>query len=776
MKRRALSVLFALMSMAFILVSCSSQSIFNNDDEMKNIANDKMTSDSNETHNNTKRIPSNDLSKYLFVYHAGNGKQSGSSYNSTYSSLFDNDSTVIDVQSYSGSGTFNMRNSSSTQVSSNLSAPTTSKDGVKLIVSGTDGVQLIGWGQNEEAADAVIRCNSSDIGKSNGNAHEFVDIYNSQYARAGSAGFPSTNAVTIDVLKNALDLTKAEWNDDYSKYVVHLYAVYAYPALLGYTLGYVLAPQDIYFVGEENGIRKGARNSAGTLMRYYDTTADGMSSKYIVADGGYANNTNSKVVVDTPDTKCEDDDSFVPVGWIDKKVNPDDLSSGLLFLNQGDVTELSWMSIRSFDLMYVYLRLEEGLKLHRTYQYDGYEHRLFILDGLKIELSDGLGNGGGLDNDKRLKYFYDIMEPEFYLSITDGVKDENGNDNFAKDVFNGKELKDIKLSTEVLDYKEGDTSFEYKIWFDDVQKDVENDSDRIHIRQVRAGTYYYYFDFRLHNKRRDTYHDVDVIEASLTIQPKELLIEKEVKLPNLVEETTVNFSSKDIQNAYKVAVKNLADGDSVSDDWDFSASMTVNTNAEFEYTSMLQYNSGTGTYEWTKDGTIIKELSLNIESNNEHTHSGEDGVFHDSLPYYRDGIKRRTNCYVIAVHLKIVVDIPFSTLTIEEKGGQSNESFLYQIKGDTINGISIDLIVSVKGNSSTSIIIPYGNYDIIEISKWSWKYNNKSTSGDSDLWTISDDYLTATIDLQDADYAKVTYYHERNNMNWLGGESSNHYK
>ncbi|MCH5186340.1 MAG: hypothetical protein J1F64_09510 [Oscillospiraceae bacterium] len=138
-------------------------------------------------------------------------------------------------------------------------------------------------------------------------------------------------------------------------------------------------------------------------------------------------------------------------------------------------------------------------------------------------------------------------------------------------------------------------------------------------------------------------------------------------------------------------------------------------------------------------------------------------------------------------------------LTIMEKGGQSNESFLYRITGTTLGGVEVDLTVSVQGGDSTTIVIPPGEYTITE-NDWSWRYKNVETYGKYDAdtneklhegWVIDpSNWKEAKVSLRYRDdlpennehetieeHKTVVYEHERNDKVWLGGENhmDNHF-
>lgn len=125
-------------------------------------------------------------------------------------------------------------------------------------------------------------------------------------------------------------------------------------------------------------------------------------------------------------------------------------------------------------------------------------------------------------------------------------------------------------------------------------------------------------------------------------------------------------------------------------------------------------------------------------------------------------------------------------VTVKEDGALENESFLYRITGKTLGYDDVDLIISVTGDGSTTVEIMPGEYTITEISdptisNWSWKYKNKDTKGnDNEDWTIVDLKTAKTSPRYREDdkdpilkhmHKTVTYFHERNDKVWLGGEN-----
>lgn len=100
-------------------------------------------------------------------------------------------------------------------------------------------------------------------------------------------------------------------------------------------------------------------------------------------------------------------------------------------------------------------------------------------------------------------------------------------------------------------------------------------------------------------------------------------------------------------------------------------------------------------------------------------------------------------------------------LTIQESGGDDNESFLYTVKD---NEGKVDLTISVKGGRSATILVPAGEYTVNEFSDWSWNYTSDGAAGDAEgNWTI--DGVTAVTSFgesTDGEPRTVTYSHERN--------------
>ena len=133
-------------------------------------------------------------------------------------------------------------------------------------------------------------------------------------------------------------------------------------------------------------------------------------------------------------------------------------------------------------------------------------------------------------------------------------------------------------------------------------------------------------------------------------------------------------------------------------------------------------------------------------------------------------------------------------LTVIEKSGQPNETFVYRITGETWDGDRVDLTVTVNGvyhanydknQRSATILLPPGTYTVVENPTWSWRYDNLKTYGkanpeyanNDEGWEISKDFLTASTSLVHLsndpikEHKTVIYEHVRNDKVWLGGEN-----
>lgn len=105
----------------------------------------------------------------------------------------------------------------------------------------------------------------------------------------------------------------------------------------------------------------------------------------------------------------------------------------------------------------------------------------------------------------------------------------------------------------------------------------------------------------------------------------------------------------------------------------------------------------------------------------------------------------------------------FGYLKITVDGGESTESFLFNIIGEAISGVQVSLTVSVKGNGSTYVYIPTGIYKVTP-NAWSWRYDLEMVNPPPELYVGPNNMFENPL--------VVTFKAENNDKGWLGGESS----
>lgn len=104
-----------------------------------------------------------------------------------------------------------------------------------------------------------------------------------------------------------------------------------------------------------------------------------------------------------------------------------------------------------------------------------------------------------------------------------------------------------------------------------------------------------------------------------------------------------------------------------------------------------------------------------------------------------------------------IFGIKTADITITQNGGSENDNFIYRITDENSN----ELIVTVKGGGSVTIKdLPCGNYTITEITDWDWRYDPDSGSSEK------------SVTVKDTEINQVTFTNNRNDKNWLGGESN----
>lgn len=154
----------------------------------------------------------------------------------------------------------------------------------------------------------------------------------------------------------------------------------------------------------------------------------------------------------------------------------------------------------------------------------------------------------------------------------------------------------------------------------------------------------------------------------------------------------------------------------------------------------------------------------------------EDPDIEDMIVQYKnDNGKLTSDATTVVVVTNYLGDPPeilFGYLAITEADGEKNESFLYRITGLDEDNKNVNLIVSVKGGGVTYVYAPLGKYKIEEISDWSWKYEDGVCQQSK--------ASTHTVEITEDNSEKNTavhadYNHKRNDMNWVGGESSKNY-
>lgn len=105
--------------------------------------------------------------------------------------------------------------------------------------------------------------------------------------------------------------------------------------------------------------------------------------------------------------------------------------------------------------------------------------------------------------------------------------------------------------------------------------------------------------------------------------------------------------------------------------------------------------------------------------------------------------------------------VQYGDLTISKKGAQSideNQSFLFRVTGPD----SFTMDVAVVGNDSVTIKhLPVGTYKVVELTDWSWRYEQHSVSPTDGEVTLTYDNPNQT----------VTFTNNREKIYWLSGDS-----
>ena len=108
----------------------------------------------------------------------------------------------------------------------------------------------------------------------------------------------------------------------------------------------------------------------------------------------------------------------------------------------------------------------------------------------------------------------------------------------------------------------------------------------------------------------------------------------------------------------------------------------------------------------------------------------------------------------ISGSLKIIKDVA------NPDADTAKQNFLFHIKGKNSRNSFVDTVVSINGEGWLIIEdLPIGDYDITELTGWSWEYTAAVSS------------YTATIEADTQ--STTTFTNTDNNSNWLNGEASN---
>lgn len=100
------------------------------------------------------------------------------------------------------------------------------------------------------------------------------------------------------------------------------------------------------------------------------------------------------------------------------------------------------------------------------------------------------------------------------------------------------------------------------------------------------------------------------------------------------------------------------------------------------------------------------------------------------------------------------------TLTISKTGSQpvdENQTFQFRVTGADTDTRGVDLIVTVHGNGSTTLVeLPAGKYTVQELTDWSWRYEPDS--------------MTKEVLLTPGEQTTVPFANTRVKTQWLGGD------
>jgi len=121
-----------------------------------------------------------------------------------------------------------------------------------------------------------------------------------------------------------------------------------------------------------------------------------------------------------------------------------------------------------------------------------------------------------------------------------------------------------------------------------------------------------------------------------------------------------------------------------------------------------------------------------------------------SSEYFKPSVTQDATYYA-------VFGIRTADLTIQQKGGATDDHFLYRVS----DGNGNERVVSVTGGSSVTIKdLPCGEYTVAEVTEWDWRYENDPDSSQKKITVITEQEN------------KLTFSNSPNNKKWLGGETA----
>lgn len=399
-----------------------------------------------------------------------------------------------------------------------------------------DGRVLVGWSTTNVMREDP---ETTDL-------YDYVDYWDGP--NLGSLAFKTGGTVTLTSEKPTL----------------HLYAVYAWPQVMGYSLSL----PDAYFEVEETTDHK--------RLQYWSSTDTLHAPKFFVLNSGYEkSDTRVNETLTAPDPICPD---HIFLGWYDKYAD----SSDHKFYKQGDddVNIRPNSQCYSLDAMWAETNIKD-----KTIPYDG--ETFFTLDpvDLKIsEIGDNLDSDKKSDRPERMEFFNDE------ISIS----------RFMVSVDNSENTDQESVKVTVPD----DFNY-YELTFDE------------DLGQLMVGQYKYKVQPVLKNIPRDRENEqLDWVTGTLTVTPAELVINKEVILTAKAgEKVSYTFNENNIDAD---GVKTRA-GDKLH----YSATLSVTASSKVGDQVSTEYNTGDtlpSNYALSVVNSTIPELSERTRNYNVTEH------------------------------------------------------------------------------------------------------------------------------------------------------------